>query len=405
MLTAIGCGLIFLACGLYLMHRMGKRDDGQMFDAHARWVITIALLTVVIITFRKLGGGGPAAAVVGLVVVIPTCVILGFLWVHPLVEHGLSGLTGAMTGGNEQVEPKPFYFRAQARRKKGEFSAALVEIDSELLKFPGDIEGMLLKAEILSDDMKDLPGAFGVLTEIEASDKPASERVLAQFRRADLLIQRSKDIPAGKAVLEAIVAQNPESEAAHTATQRLSHLPGDQAGAARKSLVVVKHEGSLGLTADLGASTIVQEDLGKKASELVAHLETHQDDWEAREKLATLYADHYQRIPLAVEQIEMLIAQPGQPQKRVAAWLNRIADLHLRSETGSAAARAALEDICARYPDSPAAEQATMRLATFGRAEKAKQGPKVIKLGSYEQNIGLKRGSADIPNPDPDAHS
>jgi hypothetical protein len=403
MITIILCGLIFVGCGAFLMHRIGKRDDGQIFDAPARWIVTIALFSLLVATFRMLSGGGAAAGVAGLVVVIPTCVILGFIWVPPLVEHGLSGLTGALTGGNEQIAPKPYYFRAHARRKKGEYSAALIEIDSELEKFPGDIEGMLLKAEIHSDDLKDLPGAFGVLTEIETTpDRSATERVLAQFRRAELLITRANDIPGGKSVLEAIIEQNPESEAAHTARQRISHLPG-QSVANRRPLVVVRHEESLGLTADLGASTVAVEDLGKKAAELVAHLEAHPDDWEAREKLAGVYADHYQRIPLAVEQIEQLIAQPGQPQKRVAGWLNRIADLHLRSDTGIAAARSALEQICARFPDSPAAEQATMRIAVLGRTEKAKAAPKIIKLGAYEQNIGLKRGSADIPNPDPDA--
>jgi DNA polymerase elongation subunit (family B) len=124
---------------------------------------------------------------------------------------------------------------------------------------------------------------------------------------------------------------------------------------------------------------------------------------EAREKLATIYANQFQRIPLAIDQIRLLIDQPGQPPKRIVGWLNRIADLELRADTGVDAARSALEEIHARYPDSPWSEHATLRIATLRKAAKANTPTPTLKIGVYEQNIGLKRGSSEIPNPDPDA--
>jgi hypothetical protein len=155
------------------------------------------------------------------------------------------------------------------------------------------------------------------------------------------------------------------------------------------------------LTRDLGSESLPKEDPGAEAGRLVALVNEHPDHWESRERLATLYADHYGRIPLAVDQIAALVAHPGHPPKRVAGWLNRIADLHLRAPDGAEAARQPLREIISRYPDTVWSEQATLRLATLGRSEKAAEPTKTLRIGMYEQNIGLKRGSASIPNPDP----
>jgi hypothetical protein len=147
-------GLIFLGCGVFLAHRMSKRDDGQMFAPRDRLIITLAIFALLGAAGKTLLGGGAAAAAFGLVIVIPAGVILAFIWLPAAVEGLLSGLTGAMTGGNQQIEAKPVFYRALAQRRKGRFSEALVEIDTELLKFPGNLEGLLLKAEIQADDLK-----------------------------------------------------------------------------------------------------------------------------------------------------------------------------------------------------------------------------------------------------------
>ena len=146
---------------------MSKRDDGQMFEPRDRVIITLALVLLLGAAARTLVVGGAAAGVFMLVIVIPAGVILSYIWLPTAVDALLSGLTGAMTGGNEPVEPKPFYFRALAMRRKGKFSEALVEIDAELVKFPGNLEGMCLKAEIQADDLQNLPAAAGVLQEAD----------------------------------------------------------------------------------------------------------------------------------------------------------------------------------------------------------------------------------------------
>jgi len=405
MLPIIAFGFVFLVCGLFLMHRFGKRGDGELFDRSARWIITAVLAVVLLGGVKAVSGGGPAGGVVGLFVVIPVCVILSFLWVPSMVGSVLSALTGALTGGTEQIKPAPFYFRAQARRKKGEFVAALAEIDGELLRFPDDLEGHLLKAEILSEDLKDVAGALSLLQAFEVGqNRTAGDRNLSRFRRIELLQHRLSDVDGARIILEHIVADDPESEAAHTAQQRLAHLSDPaQTLRNRPKLLVTRHEQSLGLTEDLGASQRVEENAGLRASELLKHLEAHPGDWESRERLATVYSDYFGNIPLAVDQIRQLVGQPNLPEKRIAGWLNRIADLHLQAGNGLPAAKAALEEIHTRFPGSAWAEQAAIRIGTLGRSERIREAPRTLQIGTYEQNIGLKRGSADIPNPDPDA--
>ncbi len=401
MLLILGIGLVFLGCGVFLAHRMSKSEDGQMFEMRDRLIISVVIFTLI--------GASATSGFFVLIIAIPAGVILSFMWLPTLVDTVLSGLTGEMTGGNLEIESKPFYFRALAKRRQGKFSEALAEIDTELLKFPGNLEGHLLKAEIQADDLKNLPAAVKLLQEvITTPERPRTELLTAQFRLVELLLHRIHDIPAGQSVLEQILAENPDSEAAHTARQHLAHLPGAHGahsdnGPERKKLVVVHHETSLGLTEDLGAQTLPQENWTERAQEWVTHLESHPNDWEAREKLATIYANQFQRIPLAIDQIRLLIDQPGQPPKRIVGWLNRIADLELRADTGVDAARSALDEIHSRYPDSPWSEHATLRTATLRKAAKANTPTPTLKIGVYEQNIGLKRGSSEIPNPDPDA--
>ena len=62
------------------------------------------------------------------------------------------------------------------------------------------------------------------------------------------------------------------------------------------------------------------------AAVYVKHLEQHPLDTEVREKLAVIYANHYKRLDLATLELNQLIEEPNQPVKRVAHWLNLLAD-------------------------------------------------------------------------------
>ena len=128
------------------------------------------------------------------------------------------------------------------------------------------------------------------------------------------------------------------------------------------------------------------------AAEYVKHLEQHPMDTEAREKLAAIYADHYARLDLATDQLEQMMQLPNQPARLVVRWLNQLADLQIRSGADYESVKQTLERIVELDPNLAAAETARKRIGLLKLELKAKHANEAVKLGTYEQNIGLKRG-------------
>jgi len=126
---------------------------------------------------------------------------------------------------------------------------------------------------------------------------------------------------------------------------------------------------------------------------MVRHLEAHPLDTEARENLAVIYADHFDRLDLAADQLDQLIALPNQPGKRVVGWLNLLADLQIRHGADHETVRQTLARIGELFPDSVAAHAAARRLVHLKLELKAREKTGTVRLGTYEQDIGLKGGS------------
>jgi len=103
-----------------------------------------------------------------------------------------------------------------------------------------------------------------------------------------------------------------------------------------------------------------------------------------------IYVDHYGRLDLAADQLEQLIAQPHQPGKQVAHWLNLLADLQIRSGADYETVKQTLERIIERDPNLAAAEIARNRLGRLRLELKANETKQPVKMGVYEQNLGLR---------------
>ncbi len=339
------------------------------------------------------------------------------LWHHSILGFLANPITSAFDGGSEPIIAKPFYSRALAYRKRGEYDAALQEVQVQLQRFPGDLPGWLLWAEIQSDDLHEPSAALDTIRTFLAREKVTPEqRIEALHREADLLLFKMQDRAAAQVVLERLVTEFPNSEAGRLAAQRLSHLPSaihlaESQSRERPLLTVVHHEERLGLTGDLGASQLEDSrDYAAEMQELVMHLVDHPDDWEQRERLAQLYAEHLGRPDLAHDQLERLVVTPGQPDRQVVRWLNQIADLHLKDPNGLGAARLALDRIISRFPESAAAKVAETRLTHVTYEQRGQKETPKLKLGHYEERIGLKSGHrfpplrANLPDlaPDPE---
>jgi len=149
---------------------------------------------------------------------------------------------------------------------------------------------------------------------------------------------------------------------------------------------------NLGLQKTTGTPGPAQADTQALTTEYVKHLEGHPLDLEVREKLVLIYADHYGRLDLATDQLEQLIAHPGQSVKQVAHWLNLLADLQVRHGADYGTVEHTLERILNLFPHSPAAEMARTRLSHLKLEFKVREKTAGVKMGTYEQNIGLKSG-------------
>ena len=325
-------------------------------------------------------------------------IVLSIMWTPHISEWFSRPLSGLYDGGDEPPEPKPYYSVVHARRSRREFLEAVVAVREQLAKFPNDFEGVSLLAGIQAEDLQDLPGAEITLNHFcDQPDPPPRQFAAAMNQLADWHLKLAQDADSARAALEKIVARFPGTELALQAAQRIAHLGGTEkqwlASLDRQPMAVPEGVKSAGLRDSMKDLIPDETDPARLAADYVKHLEQHPLDTEAREKLAVLYAGHYQRLDLAAGELNQLIEMPNQPAKRVAHWLNLLVDLQVQLGADYETVRGTLERIIEHFPDLAAGEMARTRLGRLKLELKGKKETPGVKLGVYEQNIGLKQGS------------
>lgn len=359
-----------------------------------KWVLTIILagfwIKVAVPSVQK----GGMSAMFGLAITMVEGIILAITWRRNIASMVADPLGNLYDGGNTPLEPKPFYSMAVAQRKRGLYKEAVVSIWKELEKFPTDIEGQLLLADIQAENLNDLPGAAITIERIcNQTNHTPGNIAMSLMMLADWYLKLNQDRNAARETLQRIIDLMPDSEMSVLASQRIASLATTEhllAAHDRKKFAVVEGVQDLGLLNLKTPSAPADVDATKQAAELVEHLQLHPLDAEAREKLAVIYADHYKRMDLAVDQLEQLIVHPNQPSKRVIHWLNLLADLQIRHAANYDTVRATVQRIIDLFPKSGAAEVAASRITHLRLELKGQEKSQSVKLGSYEQDIGLK---------------
>jgi len=219
--------------------------------------------------------------------------------------------------------------------------------------------------------------------------------VFALYSMADWHLKHGQDREAARRNFQKVIDTFPDTEYALVAAQRIARLGATESLLApneRKRFAVAEGVKNLGLLAKSDHLRPAEINPTDQVTDLVKHLELHPLDTEAREKLAILYADHYHRLDLAMDQLEQMIQLPNQPSRLVVRWLNILADLQVREGCDYETITPTLQRIIDRAPELAAAHLARNRLALLKLEIKARQKNEDVKMGVYEQNIGLKQG-------------
>ncbi|HLH56895.1 MAG TPA: hypothetical protein VKY92_25145 [Verrucomicrobiae bacterium] len=359
-----------------------------------KWLITVLLVAFIRWKAFGLADRGGLAAFYG----VSLCMIGGFAmfvtWRQEIGSMFAKPFMSLYTGGDEQPEPRPFYSIARARQKQAKYADAILEVQKQLERFPTDFEGQMFMAEIQAQDLKDLAAAENTIQIVCAQPGHAPKNIaFALYSLADWHLQYAQDREAARRVLEQLAALLPDTEFALTASQRIAHLADPEmpmAQAAPRKFVVTEGVRNVGLSKAPVSFVPKEKEPGKLASEYVSHLQQHPLDTEVRERLAILYAEHYQRMDLAADQLEQMITLENQPGRLVVRWLNLLADLQIRGGSDYETVKKTLERIVELDPTLAAAETARKRISLLKLELKARTQNQAVKLGTYEDNIGLK---------------
>jgi tetratricopeptide (TPR) repeat protein len=365
-----------------------------------KWVLTLIVLAFMVFKVAPIvGQGGYGGAFGGIPLTAACGITLALIWRHTIAGWVANPIASLYDGGSTAPDPHPAYSVAQSRQKQGKYLEAVAEIQKQLERFPTDFEGHMMMAQIQAEDLNDLPAAEATVQRLCAQPGHAPRNIaFALYSIADWYLAIGQDREAAQRILEQVSQQLPDSEFSLGAAQRIAHLADREmlmSSHDRRKLILKEGVQNIGLLPHSDHFRPAETDPGLVATEYVKHLEQHPLDTEAREKLAVLYANHYQRLDMATDELEQLIQQPNQPSRLVVRWLNVLADLQIRGGMDYEAVRATLQRIIDRDPKAAAASLAQNRLATLRLELKAQQKNQAVKLGSYEQNIGLKQG---LPN-------
>jgi tetratricopeptide (TPR) repeat protein len=352
-----------------------------------KWAFTLAIVTLMLFSVHLFG-------FMGVFLIVASGVVLSLMWTPQIVSILFRPLTNVFDGGNLPPEPRPAYSIALSKKNHGRYIEAVRDIRQQLDRFPRDFEGHMLLAEILVEHLNDLPGAELALKRWVAQPEHAPKNItFALYSLADWHLRFGPDREAARQCLQQVVDLLPGSEYALGAAQRIAHLADAESLLSpmeRKKFLVPEGVKYPGLSKKQAASPRNAAGEEQLAAEYVKHLEQHPLDTEIREKLAVLYAVQYARLDLAISELEQMIVQPNQPAKRIVHWLNVMADLQIGCGADYETVSQTLQRIIDQFPDTAMAALARSRLAIVKLELKANEKNKAVKLGTYEQRIGLK---------------
>ena len=149
--------LIIGAVGFVVVRSVLKAEDPARMIL--KWLVTLGVAVFMIWVAIPAVLQDGYAALHGLSLVLICAVVMVVTWRHNLASLVADPIGALYDGGTTPPDPHPAYSVALARQKQGRYLEAIAEIRKQLDRFPTDVEGQLLLAQIQAEDLKDLPAA------------------------------------------------------------------------------------------------------------------------------------------------------------------------------------------------------------------------------------------------------
>ena len=412
---SISLGEVFLTFAIltpfYLAiawHSIRKRQKASARFDGGKLVVKWALVYFVIsIIFAASSWGAARPEPVSLVailigVIVPGAIIIAIILTPYISNLMASPITNAIEGRLDQHWEKPAYGPTMTARNRGDYEGALEQVDLLLEKHPGDFEGLMLKASIEAEDYLDLGTARGTLDEILNNEERLRYNLPIVYNKlADWQMNLFDDPEGARRSLEVIRKTYPESKAAQLASQRLASMDSFDEASSEASDIDETYQQLAAESAEkdqlkgpLDIPTASEEDTlltnETAFAQCINRVEEHPDSITNREELAALYVSHANEPVLAIQQYEYLLGMPGATEKQQVAWLNKVADIQVKSGGTHEEARATLQRVIDINPEGAGATRAQsriMRLSIEIRAANKKNAP--LKLERREEDLGL----------------
>ena len=393
---------VLAAVVVYIIRKQVKKTDNNPVKVIVKWTVTVAIVAFGV--YATLWSNDRASLlVVFIFLLLPGSVIMALWWTPEISEWMASPITNALTGDSRISYNKPEYGIANARRNRGQYLEAVEAVDEELTKHPGNFEGLMLKASIQAENLGDLEAATETLQEAIEGEEQLSYRLpVALNKMADWQLAVAGDPDAARRTLRQIQEALPESQAAQFAAQRLASLDSSEETEAAVvdfnesyQKLVEESAGKDDFTSPLelpkAIETNQQQAADKSLANYLRRVALHPDSVGNREELAALYLDHANQPAKAAEQYDHLLALPGTTIHQKTAWLNKIADIQVKSGESYKTVRATLERVIALDPKAAPAARAQQRISYLNiELRGANRKTTKLQLGSYEEDIGLK---------------
>src|ERR1035441_4788200 len=273
-------GIVLLTIGLsaigWFMVRCLKRSDDPA-RLIFKWVLTGGVVGCLVwVVGPMVSRGDYAAAFIGVPMTAAAGIVLTIIWRHNIANMIAKPFSDLYDGGSQEPIPHPAYSVGQSKQKQGKYMEAVAEIRKQLERFPTDVEGQLLIAQIQAEDLKDMPAAE--LTIQRFCDQPghAPQNIaFALYSLADWHLKIGQDREAARRDLERIIELFPGSEFALGAAHRVAHLGSMEmllAPHERRKFIVTEGVQSLGLLRDQEHLKPVEPDPEHVAAECVKQI-------------------------------------------------------------------------------------------------------------------------------------